>query len=1453
MTPSVARILAGACSLLICFCHAVVAQPIIEIHPDDTAVPASGTAHFFVEADGPELVFQWRINGTNLQGANSWFLNITNITSSDAGLYSVLISNSSGSVTSAPARLVVVPTLPGMVDPSFDPGVGPDGVVRATAITPEGLIYIAGEFQNYGDTFARGVARLLENGALDSKFNTGIGADGPVYTALLQPDGQLVLGGAFTTFNGIPAPNIVRLTTNGAVDSMFNTGSGPSAAVWTIAAQTNGALIIGGQFTSVAGYERTGLARLHTNGAVDLAYAPQLGGSVRRVIILSDGSALVGGSFYFEQALAGNNFTRVTDTGMIDPTFNIGYGPNSWVMAIADAGAGKSYIGGSFNAVNGNFRPGLARMTSSGALDLTFEPAGQSAVAALALQSDGKLLAGGGFYGIDGPLNRSITRLLPTGKVDEIFYGWADDWVETVTVLPDQRILIAGAFNTVSDWNRPRIARIFGGNPVPFAPAFVRQPPRASSYKEGMDIVLTTKVLAFPPADYRWQLNGNDVPGATNTSLVLLNVRVPSAGNYTLIASNVLGAVTSRVSAVTISLARTNAGAVDIEFYAGSGPDSAVTTIVPLLDGKVLIAGWFSSIDGISRPRLARLNVDGSLDQTFAPSFDWFVNALVRLDSGKVLAGGSFTLVNGEPKIGLVRLMENGEADPGFHAAFTEPVNISAVAVQTNGSIIVAGYLTSMDGTVRLDLARITATGSLDTTFDVGSGVDGWISQVSIQGERIVIAGEFSRVNGVRANNIARLNSDGSVDATFETGSGASATIQALTVQTNGKIVIAGQFRSFNGVPRHQIARLNANGSLDPSFDPATGPDAEVEAVLVQQDGRIVAGGSFTRVNDRAHGRFARFNPDGSPDLTFNVGSGANASVRAIAESSPGRIFIGGSFIYVDEIPRPFIARIISADASTYAPVIVAGPENNTVSAGSDVTFLVEAAALPFPSYQWHFNGSAIPGASQWVLHLTNVEARDAGLYTVTVSNPHGTVTSPSAELVIEPPSRFAGAPDISFYVNPPPNGPVFALAVDTNDSVVIGGDFTQVGGAPLRRIARLQPNGRPDLSFSTGSGVDDTITTLALNTNGSILIGGAFKNVNGTNRSNVARLLPNGALDAAFIPPAISNAQIYALALQPDGRILIGGLFHRIGGVERLSLARLESNGSLDPTFVPALDSNTIVRALAVQPDGRIVVGGNFFILENTYHNHIIRLNSNGSIDSGYAARSTSGRVEAVDIDTATNAVIGGSFTGIDGARRESLARLNLQGVVDKTFVTTNRISGEIRALLTLPDGSVLAGGTFIAAGPHTARRLARFTPQGDFDPSFRTGSGAEGGSALIDEYGSLYDRSAVLALGLQSSGRILIGGDFMTFDTMARPYVARVFPRDAADKLSLTASGPAFDLKWDTGVLQVADEVNGPWTTVPGATSPFNVPSGGAQKFYRLKFTEQPVIGSGDPPPGE
>jgi len=142
-----------------------------------------------------------------------------------------------------------------------------------------------------------------------------------------------------------------------------------------------------------------------------------------------------------------------------------------------------------------------------------------------------------------------------------------------------------------------------------------------------------------------------------------------------------------------------------------------------------------------------------------------------------------------------------------------------AILVQNDGNILISGYFTFYNGYPRNSIARIDSSGTLDDSFQPMDGTDNYISLMSIQSDgKIIIAGSFSVYNGNPCNNIARIGSDGSFDDSFNAGTGSDSNIISMAIQSDGKIVIGGQFLSFNGVLRSHMARLNTDGSIDASY-----------------------------------------------------------------------------------------------------------------------------------------------------------------------------------------------------------------------------------------------------------------------------------------------------------------------------------------------------------------------------------------------------------------------------------------------------------------------------------------------------------------------------------------------------------------------------------------------------------------------------------------------------------
>jgi hypothetical protein len=192
----------------------------------------------------------------------------------------------------------------------------------------------------------------------------------------------------------------------------------------------------------------------------------------------------------------------------------------------------------------------------------------------------------------------------------------------------------------------------------------------------------------------------------------------------------------------------------------------------------------------------------------------------------------------------------------------------------------------------------------------------------------------------------------------------------------------------------------------------------------------------------------------------------------------------------------------------------------------------------------------------------------------------------------------------------------VHAVAVDSEGAVWLAGNFTSVQGIPRVRIARVLPNGLVDMGFDPGLGATHAITALTLHDAGRPVVGGAFTSYDGQLARYVARIRAGGGLDSSFTPE-IAPVWGGVLALRTDalGRTIVGGEFYTIEGVSRVGIARLEPNGLLDRTFDPGTGVansdgfSPIVRGVALQPDGRVLIGGRFTSVNGVKLNYLARL----------------------------------------------------------------------------------------------------------------------------------------------------------------------------------------------------------------------------------------------------
>ncbi|MCB0793093.1 MAG: hypothetical protein KDB88_00020 [Flavobacteriales bacterium] len=360
-------------------------------------------------------------------------------------------------------------------------------------------------------------------------------------------------------------------------------------------------------------------------------------------------------------------------------------------------------------------------------------------------------------------------------------------------------------------------------------------------------------------------------------------------------------------------------GTLDASFDPGTGLNIGSATVALQSDGMILIGGNFTSYNGVSRDRVARIDPDGTLDSTFDPGngANGLVTCIVLQPDGKILIGGSFSSYNGIPRGSIARLNTDGGLDLTFDPGSGTSLTVFSIAIQPDGKIIIGGNFTSFNGSGTDFIARLNTDGSLDNSFDPSSGADNTVASISLQADgKILIAGFFSSYSGTPRNRIARLINDGSLDVSFDPGAGPDALLQTITQQPDGKILAGGPFSYYDGSGRNSIVRINVDGSMDASFDPGTGPTGNfigIPSIAIQADGKILIGGGFTEYNGTPQNRIARLNADGSLDSAFDSGAGADGQVSSIAVQPDGKILIGGSFTSYDGVARRGIARINGA------------------------------------------------------------------------------------------------------------------------------------------------------------------------------------------------------------------------------------------------------------------------------------------------------------------------------------------------------------------------------------------------------------------------------------------------------------------------------------------------------------------------------------------------------------
>ena len=399
---------------------------------------------------------------------------------------------------------------------------------------------------------------------------------------------------------------------------------------------------------------------------------------------------------------------------------------------------------------------------------------------------------------------------------------------------------------------------------------------------------------------------------------------------------------------------------------------------------------------------------------------------------------------------------------------------------------------------------------------------------------KIVMAGGFTAVNGLQRNCVARLNGDGSLDARFSPGDGANGPIYAVALQDDGKVVIGGEFTTFDRVPRNRIARLNENGSLDLGFDPGAGANGPVYALAVGKPAALQVGATNTG--------------SGPAEYSTNINAGATSGIIEITydfgiDPDMLRVYYENRLIFDTGLTNYFIL-MTNADGtitSNSAPVTVTFPYGPGTA--TNVTIVINEGSVD-PGAVWSYSAIIRPALTTGILVGGDFSLFDNfEVNRIARLNPNGSLIR-------------------SYATGTGADGSVQAIVLQRDGKVLLGGAFNQLNSLPRKGIGRLNADGSVDKNFHIGIGTDGTVFSIAIQPDDRILIGGAFTAVNLTRRVCVARLFPEGPVDTSFMDTAYNqfaglpnpdgfapNGLVASIALSSNGNVVAGGRFTRVGG----------------------------------------------------------------------------------------------------------------------------------------------------------------------------------------------------------------------------------------------------------------------------------------------------------------
>lgn len=1271
--------------------------------------------------------------------------------------------------TQTRTRLAKVDATTGVLDPTWLASAN----VTVNSVTSDGSnIFLGGDFTQVNSTARNYAAKLdLINGTLDSwapNFSASV-------IDQVVDGGQFYAVGCFSAINGTPRNFLARVdTSTGVLDSTWNPQPGAGCTVGVDVTATH--VYAGGPFSArISRFSKTG------TGQLDAAFAPQFGGGVfgygSREI--SATAVLVWGEFV---TVAGGYTpgSAIVERSSGAVLTALGSETRGYVNAVLPTADGGTLLGGSFSRVRNvsptTPRQGLVKLTASGALDSSFTTHADGVVNALVSNAT-HIYVGGSFARLGSQTTQRLARMTTSFVADAAWAPQPSAQVLALAIDPStQSVYCGGSFGFIGGQVRTNVAQI-------------RQ----------SDALASSWTVA---------LNG------TVHAIALDSGNAYLGGEFTTVA----GQAKQRLAKVSAST-----GALDTGFSADA--NSTVRSILPGPSNTLYVGGFFNVISGLGRPAFVKL-----LSATGAPDPSWntflssgSVFAIAPAASG-IYVGGSFNSIDGQARSNLVRVSHSGQIEPLFAPSFDQ----SLLAVVEQGSRVIAGGFFNF-GSVGNNFIGVQAFPLTATPVSTVTTITDDSPEISQVNQSFRVSLNVSSAEGPPLQNSQVIVNDdrGNTCTVFLDVSGAGICDLGGNRDAGTRILTANFVGTPLFLPSSDTETHTITGN---SGTPPVNTAVELRSIVTPSasvrlsDGSVVIAGTFSRVGGLARRGLAKLLADGTPDPSFQ--SNLVGSVYSLTRDSQDNIFVAGNFGYIGSTLRRNLAKITANGSvvagwqagqtciSTAGRLVVDGADDFYVVgcsqfiSGTPSRYDTRIFKLSGANGATLVNELVIASQPSTSFPSFNLDINSNQLY---ISGSYAAIAGTSRSNL----ARFSLTGNLDTSFNPGIiNQRVSVLEFASNGAVYLGGDFTQIAGQTVARLAKLDSTGALDTNFAANpnSGV---VGLILEGTN--LYASGTFTSIGGVTRSCAAKLDPaTGTADPSFnvteftctflrklgsdllvghfnylfqgqqrmgiarleantgsnLPVELVSraAQVRALARQPDGATLVGGVFARVGTTHQ-NLIRITPAGLFDNTFNPR--PNGVVNDLYVDGSSNIFVAGSFNQVAGTGRTGIAKLQSSGALDANFNVGSLGTVNKLLPLTDAL--VIGGSFSQANGLVRNGVAKVDFAtGAVDATWIPNPSTSAQIRTLSKDASENVYIGGSFSTVGGLARQNLAKVSS---------TGAGS------VDSAWIANTNSTVLSL-LVDGNDLFVGGSFSQLVGQSRFGLGKV---SVAAPVALASFNPA------------------------------------------------------------